>query len=171
MIPPTLTTARLTLRPPVAGDWQDYAAFLASDRSAGLGGPFGLREAWGIFCHDVALWPLFGHGALMIARGDTGETVGHVGINAGPLFPEHELGWVLYDGHEGQGFATEAAACLRDWAFAGLGLKTLVSYVDPANHASSRVAGRLGAVLDPGAARQPGDETDLVWRHSARVSA
>ena len=169
MTPPTLQTARLTLRPPVADDWPALAAFLASDRSRWMGGPFGLRDAWGIFCHDVALWPLFGHGALMIERRDTGETVGQVGINAGPLFPEHELGWFLYEGHEGNGYATESAGCLRDWAFATLGLHTLVSYVYPDNLASSRVAERLGAVLDPNAARQPGDETDLVWRHSAEV--
>lgn len=165
MTVPTLNTARLTLRPPVAGDWPDYAGFLASDRSAGMGGPFGPREAWGQFCHDVALWSLYGHGALMIDLAATGETVGQVGLNAGPLFPETELGWFLYAGHEGRGYATEAAAVLRDWAFAVRGLQTLVSYVDPGNHASSRVAERLGAVLDPEAVRQPGDAADLVWRH------
>jgi RimJ/RimL family protein N-acetyltransferase len=163
MTAPTLTTARLTLRPPVADDWPAYAAFLASDRSVGMGGPFDARAAWGLFCHDVALWPLYGHGALMIDLRQTGETAGQVGINAGPLFPERELGWFLYDGHEGQGYATEAAARLRDWAFATLGLGTLVSYVDPQNHRSSRVAERMGAVLDPSAAGQ--DPGDLVWRH------
>jgi RimJ/RimL family protein N-acetyltransferase len=168
MTAPILTTERLVLRMPRMADWPDYLAFHASDRSVWMGGPYSLPRAWGVFCHDQAMWSLFGHGGLMIDLRDGGATVGVVAVNAGPLFPEHELGWLLYDGHEGRGYATEAAACLRDWAFGVRGLPTLVSYVDPDNAASSRVAERLGAVLDPDARRQPGDDTDLVWRHSRR---
>ena len=161
---PTLSTERLTLRPMTAGDFVAYEAFLASGRSVYMGGPFATKAAWGMFCHDVALWDLYGHGALMVDRRDGGGTAGQVGINAGPLFPEPELGWFLYDGHLGQGYATEAAACLRDWAFDTLGLPSLVSYMDPANGASARVAERLGATLDPAAT--PQDECDLVYRHT-----
>jgi RimJ/RimL family protein N-acetyltransferase len=88
-----------------------------------------------------------------------------VTLNNGPLFPETELGWLLYRGHEGHGFATEAAAHLRDWAFGTHGLGTLVSYVDPANRASARVAERLGGVQDPDAHRMAGEADDLVYRH------
>ena len=163
MTAPTLHTARLTLRPPVAGDWPGYAAFLASDRSVGMGGPLGTRDAWGVFCHDIALWSLYGHGALMLDLISTGETVGQVGINAGPLFPETELGWMLYAGHEGRGYAAEAATALRNWGQAVRGLATLVSYVDPDNLRSAAVALRLGAGLDTQARGL--DETDLVYRH------
>jgi RimJ/RimL family protein N-acetyltransferase len=163
MTPPTLTTVRLVLRPIVMADFPAIAAFLATDRSRFMGGPYDLKAAWGWFCHDVALWSLTGHGGLMIEAG--GVAVGQVGINAGPLFPEAELGWHLFEGHEGNGYATEAAAALRDWGFANLGLPSLVSYMDPRNHASARVALRLGAVLDPAAQRQPGDDEDLVFRH------
>jgi RimJ/RimL family protein N-acetyltransferase len=165
MIAPILHTERLRLRPMIMDDFPDYAAFLASTRSAGMGGPYDVRAAWGIFCHDAALWALVGHGGLMIETA-AGATVGQVGINAGPLFPETELGWFLYAGHEGQGYATEAAIALRDWAFATVGLATLVSYVDADNTASSRVAERMGAQLDPDAPRMAGDEADLVYRHS-----
>lgn len=160
---PALTTERLTLRAPVIGDFEAYAALMGSPRSRGMGGPFDRRATWGIFCHDVALWPLFGHGALMIDLKATGLCIGQVGINAGPLFPEKELGWLLYDGHEGRGYVTEAARAMRDWAFGTLGLASLVSYVDPANSRSCAVAERLGAVLDPDAPRQ--DPADLVFRH------
>lgn len=161
---PTLRTARLTLRPPVFGDFPAYAALMASPRSTGMGGPFDTRAAWGLFCHDIACWPLFGHGALMIDLTATGTCVGQVGINHGPLFPEKELGWLLYDGHEGQGYATEAAEAMRDWAFTTLGLDTLVSYCDPANGRSIAVAERLGAVRDGTAPRQ--DPEDTVLRYS-----
>ena len=160
---PTLTTPRLTLRPPVYADFPDYAALMASPRSIHMGGPFDMAAAWGMFCHDVALWHLFGHGALMIDLTGTGQCVGQVGINHGPLFPEKELGWLLYDGHEGQGYAFEAAQALRDWAFAQGGLTTLVSYCDATNTRSIAVAERLGAVRDPDAPKQ--DPEDVVFRH------
>lgn len=161
---PTLNTARLILRAPIVDDFPIYARFLASPRSKGMGGPYGLREAWGIFCHDVAGWTLFGHGALMVDLRGTGDCVGQVGVNHGPLFPEKELGWFVFEGHEGRGYATEAAEALRDWAGRALGLDRLVSYIDPKNIRSIAVAERLGAVLDLDADRQ--DPGDLVYRHT-----
>jgi RimJ/RimL family protein N-acetyltransferase len=160
---PTLRTGRLILRAPVMEDFPAYARLMASPRAIHMGGPFDTRAAWGLFCHDVALWELFGHGALMVDLTATGECVGQVGINHGPLFPEKELGWQVYEAHEGRGYATEAAQALRDWAFATLGLRTLVSYIDPANTRSAAVAERLGAVLDQTAPKQ--DPDDLVYRH------
>lgn len=162
---PTLTTQRLILRAPVVKDFSTYALLMASPRSVCMGGPFDTRTAWGLFCHDVALWQLFGHGALMIDLQATGECVGQVGINHGPLFPEKELGWQVYEEYEGHGYATEAAGTLRDWAFRTLGLPTLVSYIDPNNHRSVAVAERLGAIIDPVAPKQ--DPDDLVYRHVA----
>ena len=161
---PTLQTARLALRPPVMADFPAYAAFWATDHARFMGGPRQTRGAWFCFCHDVAQWALLGLGALMIQRRDTGETVGQVGLNSGPVFPETELGWMVYPAHQRHGFATEAAMALRAWAFETLGLKTLVSYTDPDNAASIAVARRLGAVRDDAAPRP--DPTDLVWRHS-----
>lgn len=161
---PTLTTERLILRPPVFADFPAYEALWASSRSRYMGGPYNSFAAWGLFCHDIACWELFGHGALMIDLRETGDCVGQVGINHGPLFPEKELGWLLYEGHEGRGYALEAARALRDWAFAERGLPTLVSYCDPANARSIAVAERLGAVRDEMAARQ--DPEDVVFRHS-----
>jgi RimJ/RimL family protein N-acetyltransferase len=160
---PMLSTDRLTLRPMRDGDFPAYAALMASPRAAHMGGPFDVRVAWGLFCHDAAGWALFGHGALMLVTRATGETVGQVGLNAGPLFHETELGWFLYDGHEGQGYATEGAAALRDWAFGTLPVASLVSYMDAANDASQAVALRLGATLDADAPRP--DPEDLVYRH------
>lgn len=132
---PTLSTQRLRLRPMAPGDFPAYAALMASDRAVGMGGPFGERAARGMFCHDAAGRALFGHGALMVEAGDA--TLG-------------------------QGYATEAARALRDWAFAQ-GRPGLVSYVDPGNRASARVAERLGAWLDTAARGQ--DPGDLVFRH------
>jgi RimJ/RimL family protein N-acetyltransferase len=126
-------------------------------------GKFERPAAWGLFCHDVACWQLFGHGGLMIDLQTTGACVGQVGISHGPLFLEKELGWIVYEGQEGQGYATEAAMALRDWAVSTLRLDGLVSYIHPENHRSAAVARRLGAKLDPAAVKQ--DPGDLVYRH------
>ncbi|MCL6285779.1 GNAT family N-acetyltransferase [Ruegeria sp. 2012CJ41-6] len=160
---PTLDTLRLRLRPPRFDDWPDYARLMSSDRAVHMGGPFAVREAWGMFCNDVAQWELMGHGALMIDARDTGQCLGQVAINHGPLFPEHELGWMLYATAEGRGIAFEAAHAMRDWAFAALGLATLVSYIDADNARSRALAERLGARRDDSAARP--DPGDLVYRH------
>lgn len=161
---PTLETSRLILRALRMDDFPAYAALMASPRSIYMGGPFDQRGAWGMFCHDIALWSLYGHGALMIDIKSTGTCVGQVGINHGPLFPEKELGWLLYDGFEGHGYATEAAEALRDWAFETLKLPTLVSYFDPDNHRSMAVSARLSGIRDDNAPVQ--DEGDVVYRYT-----
>lgn len=160
---PILRTERLVLRALRADDFEPYGAFLASQRSAFMGGPYEGWAAWGMFCHEIACWDLFGHGGLLIERLADGTGVGVVEINHGPLFPEKELGWMLYAGFEGQGYATEAATALRDWAFAEAGLTSLVSYFHPENHRSMAVAKRLGGAPDADAPRQ--DAEDLVFRY------
>lgn len=162
-MPPRLTTQRLTLRAPSMQDWPAYQDMMASERAQYMGGPFDTFAAWGLFCHEIGEWALMDLGALMIDTSD-GTTVGLVGLNSGPLFPEIELGWMLFDGFEGQGYAFEAAQALRDWGFGPRGLDTLVSYIDPENLSSQALARRLGAVLDPTA--EPPDEGDLVFRHT-----
>lgn len=166
---PTLFTHRLTLRAPQIADFPTYAAFLASPRSGGVGGPLDIKAAWAYFTHDTALWHLVGHGSLMMERRDTGEVVGSISVNAGPMFDEVELGWMVYDGHVGQGLATEAAAAVRDWALVPRGLPTLVSYVGIDNAPSRRVAEKLGAVID--AAVPPQGPQTLTYRHRPGGSA
>ncbi len=158
-----LETERLILRVPEMKDWPEYAELMLSQRALYMGGPFSTGVAWGMFCHDVAQWTLFGHGALMLEDRRSGRCLGQVGINHGPLFPERELGWILFADAEGKGYAYEAAEALRDWAFKVCGLETLVSYIDPENTRSRRLAERLGAALDPSAPGQ--DPTDLVFRY------
>ena len=160
---PTFETERLILRPMRHSDLQPYADLMASSRAIYMGGPFDELATWRMFCQDIALWAIYGHGALMIDLRETGTCVGQVGINHGPLFPEKELGWLLYDGFEGHGYATEAAKTMRDWAFDTLNLPTLVSYFDPENHRSMAVSARLGGIRDDMAPVQ--DKGDVVYRY------
>jgi RimJ/RimL family protein N-acetyltransferase len=76
-----------------------------------------------------------------------------------------ELGWALTRAHWGHGYATEAAAAIRDWAHERRNIDRLVSLISPDNVRSQRVAKRLGAMptktVTPASKR-----TTVVWRHS-----
>lgn len=161
---PTLTTDRLILRAPKLEDWPAFQKTMSEQRSCYMGGPFEVDVAWGMFCHGLAQWMLMGHGALTIENRQSGECLGQIEINSGPLFPEDELGWVLHHEAEGFGYAYEASKALKYWAFADRKLDTLVSYIDPPNLRSCALAERLGAKLDTSATKQ--DPYDLVYRHS-----
>ncbi len=165
---PKLQTERLTLRPYRREDFPTYAAFLATDRSKYMGGPYSEREAWGWFTTDTIAWQFHGFGTLAIEV--AGQLAGYVGLIHPPSFPEPECGWTLYDGFTGQGFATEAGRAMLDHTFATTDLKTIVSYTHPANTASHRVAERLGGVYDPDAATCNNDP-DRVYRHFPQGAA
>ena len=61
---------------------------------------------------------------------------------------ETELGYTLDPAAWGQGFASEAACCVRDYARDVLGLTYTVSAILPSNTRSRRVAERGGARAD-----------------------
>ena len=164
MTAPTLHTKRLTLRPHVHADYEPLAAFYQTDRAQYVNGPVDPIRVWYGFGMDVGSWDLQGFGAWAITHSD-GTLFGQVGLNRPPFFPENELGWILFDGYEGHGYATEAARAARAFAYDTLGWTTAVSYIDPENAASIRVAERLGATLDLEAPKP--DPGDLVYRHPA----
>lgn len=159
---PTIATDRLVLRPVGMGDHAAYVAFVTSDRARYMGGPHEPETGWEWLTNDVAHWELLGFGGLAVMRGDV--HVGQVSVTQGVEFPEPELGWFLFDGHERKGYAREAAAALKSWVVAQRRVETLVSYIDRANVASMRLASVLGAVRDDAAARPEGSDC-LVYRH------
>ena len=55
-----------------------------------------------------------------------------------------EVGWLLDRRSWGRGFATEAGGAAIDYAFRVLGAEKVISLIRPENHASIRVAQRLG---------------------------
>jgi RimJ/RimL family protein N-acetyltransferase len=82
---------------------------------------------------------------LAVVVRDTDELIGDV-----MLFyrsEEHrggEIGYVFHPAHQGNGYATEAAAAVLDLAFDGLDLHRVTARVDERNHASAAVLRRLG---------------------------
>ena len=165
---PTLTTERLTLRAQRPDDFDAYAAFYGSERSWGMGGPLERPQAWRAFAAELGHWQMRGYGFWAVDVTETGETVGQVGFWHPEGWSEVEIGWAMFAGSEGKGYAYEAAKAVRDWGLDTLGLTALVSYIDPPNTRSVRLAERLGGWLDPVASAvvsaDQGEEV-VVYRH------
>ncbi len=163
---PTLTTDRLTLRAPHIDDFDALAAFYASPRASFVGGPLTAELSWRVLAQEAGHWLLRGFGRWVVEHRASGAPIGIVGLWFPAGFPEHELGWDLFEGHEGQGYATEAAHAARSYAYDMLGWTTLISLVADGNDASTRVARRLGARPDGRFTYERfGDMA--VWRHPA----
>ena len=147
---PTIETARITLEPPREEDFDGYAEIVTGERGRYVGGPLPLDEAWLDFSQMVAGWIFRGYGALTARDKRDGTYLGTVLVHHERGDPEPELGWLFAAKAEGHGYAFEAAAAMRDWAFQHTPLPTLVSYVDPNNVRARRLAERLGGTLAEG---------------------
>ncbi|MEO9971956.1 MAG: GNAT family N-acetyltransferase [Hyphomonadaceae bacterium] len=163
---PTLITDRLRLRAYRLSDFRGFADFYTSPRSQYADGPVDGDVAWAWFAAGTGRWALTGYGAWTIEKRDDNQAIGIVSLNH-PVKTdaERELGWLLWEGHEGSGYATEAAVSARQFAFEQLGWETMVSYIARENAASIRLAERIGAHLDE-AATQMADADTLVYRHN-----
>lgn len=161
---PIIRTDRLVLRPYRLDDYPRLRALYETDRAAFIGGRLTPRQVWDAYINCIGQWPLFGFGGWAVEEAESGALVGEVAITHPVDFPEVELGWLLLEGFEGRGYAYEAALAARNWAFTETEIATLVSYVNPANIRSARLAERLGATVDPEALMPDGDAV-LVYRH------
>lgn len=101
-------------------------------------------QSWLETCleHHFSKW---GFGAYAVVQNE--NVIGYCGLFFFPDIagqPEVEIGYRLERSAWGQGYATEAARAVRDYAFATLGIGRVIALIDPANLASIRVAEKLG---------------------------
>lgn len=128
-----------------------------------------LNQEWLPKLHQLP----YGDRAVVLKAG--GELIGSVGYvplldeydqlpelagsapSTGYATPEVGLFWVIDPRHQGQGYATEAAQAMIDYAFVRLRLKRLIATTDYANGASQGVMRKVGMAL----ARNP--SPDPPW--------
>jgi ribosomal-protein-alanine N-acetyltransferase len=179
-----IETERLLLRKPVLEDARP-ALDLTTDPVAMefLGGvhPNAATDPEFVVHRWLERWDGNGCGPFSVVRREDGRWLGRTGIlvwdvrtwthttfaEAGE-FAQPELGWALASEHWGQGYATEAALAVREWAYAEHAFPRLVSLIAPVNVRSQRLAQRLGAT--------PGETVELfdngphvVWEHPRPV--
>ena len=148
-----IETERLVLRRPRPEDAPDLAVAYADPevvRFMGDGSTATLTEVEEGIAEWLDRWESWGMSLCSLERREDGRVVGRAGfLRWDPETwqvggDETELGWLLAREHWGQGYATEAALALRDWAVAERGLTRLISLIRPGNDRSVRVAERLG---------------------------
>jgi len=160
---PVIETRRLVLRGPEPQDYPDFKATFASYRSRFMGGPLNAYETWMLYAAEIGHWAIRGYGMWMIHDRQTGETCGMAGGWFPAKWPEREIAWIIWPDKAGNGYALEATHAVRRYLYETLGWEGAVSYIDPKNLDSIRLAERLGAVKDLGAATIDGN--DAVYRH------
>ena len=144
-----LESERLILRPWCEADFEPFAAYYAEEETARFVGGLCTRpQAWRRFAAMLGHWQLRGYGEWAVEIKASGAFAGAVGLLFPEGWPELELGYWLTLEQQGHGYATEAARTARQYAREVLGKQTLVSYIDPLNLPSIRVAERLGAVYE-----------------------
>jgi RimJ/RimL family protein N-acetyltransferase len=155
-----LETDRLVLRPLTMEDSDAFAGFYADPevmRFIGSGVTFDPSWTRNSLRWMIERFEADGFGQLAVERRVDGQLMGRCGLlvwdteswtptrlseATGPT--EIEVGYLLGREYWGQGFATEAAAAVRDWAFANLELERLIALIYPQNERSIGVARRLG---------------------------
>lgn len=125
---PEPETARLIMRAPDLSDYDAYAAFLVSDRSRTIGGPFRQGETFMWLAALIGQWHLRGFGRRMVTDMANGA---------------------------GKGIAHEAALAARTYAYDEMGWPDAVSLIDPTNTRSVALARRFGCEM---AGRHPAPE-------------
>ncbi len=160
---PVLETRRLVLRAPEAEDYPDFKATFASYRSRFMGGPLNPYEAWMLYAAEIGHWEIRGFGMWMIHDRETGRTLGMAGGWQPAKWPEREIAWIIWPDKAGHGYALEAADLVRRYFYKNQGWESAVSYLDPKNLDSIRLAERLGCKRDPDAPTVDGN--DVVYRH------
>jgi RimJ/RimL family protein N-acetyltransferase len=146
---PTLETERLRLRPFRRSDFDDYAALSADPEVMRyLGGPWDRGRSWRHLAFLVGHWHLGRTGTWALEHRETGAFVGRIGFYGPESWPGFELAWALARPFWGHGYATEAARAALRHAFTALNEDHVISLIHPDNHASARVAERIGQTLE-----------------------
>jgi ribosomal-protein-alanine N-acetyltransferase len=152
-----IRTERLLIRKPRSEDaaalleaFADPEAmrYIGDGSTSDLAGAEQAVERW------LERWNAWAVGMFVLERPEDSRVLGRAGFlrwdpetwEIGGL--ETELGWGLAREHWGQGYATEAALALRDWAFERRGLSRLISLIQHGNMPSVRVAEKIGETLE-----------------------
>jgi len=128
---------------------------------------FGREQAWQQMTAWMGQWALRNSGNWLLEEKASGAIVGRAGTHRPERadWPGLEIGWTLHPAHWGKGYATEAGAASRDWAFANHDDAAIYSCIRVDNPASQRVAQRLG--LTPWEERVFAawpDYPHMIWR-------
>ena len=149
----TLETARLRLRPFTLADTDAYYTRISSDpdvmRYLPGGVPRSRSDSEWVINYFMRHADLHGFGVWAVEDKDSGELIGHAGLEHVPSAPEVEIAYTLAQAYWGRGLATEAARASLSYGFEALNLDEIYGLAFPQNVASQNVMRKIG-MLDQG---------------------
>lgn len=158
-----LTTDRLTLRPLVPEDAEDYAAMRFHPQVTKWLPPARDTDpqtaARGTIDRFAAAWRDEGYSPWGVFR--EGRLIGHGGLNYVPEFAATEVLWALHPDAWGKGYATEVARAALGFGFDTLELPLIFAITLESNIASQAVMKRIG--LSYRKRVEYKGFTDVVW--------
>lgn len=159
-----IETERLLLRPPQREDFEGYVELIGDPEVANfIGGVQPRSTAWRSFMTMVGAWHMEGFAMFSVLERASGRWLGRIGPWQPEGWPGTEVGWSLRRDAWGHGYAKEAAEASIDWAFEHLGWSEVIHTIHPDNHASIRLAERLGST-DRGPVSLPPPHADVPAR-------
>jgi ribosomal-protein-alanine N-acetyltransferase len=143
-----IETTRLRLRTMLATDLDDLLGIFGDPKvmAAFSCPPFDREQMRRWLQRNLGHQQEHGYGLFAVILKADDALIGDCGLEAmddgdGTVV---ELGYDFRSDHWNQGYATEAAVAVRDYAFGVLKLPRLVSFIRVANRASQRVAEKVG---------------------------
>ena len=149
---PTLVTDRLVLRGHTAADFHDSLALWTDPGvTRFIGGrASSAHEVWQRLLRYAGMWAMLGYGYWVITDRADGRFLGEAGLAemkreiSPPLGDTPESGWALNPAVQGRGLAIEAMRAVLNWADSMPDRPATCCIIDPANTASTQLAGKLG---------------------------
>ena len=146
-----ITTERLILREMTQDDFDALYRVLAdSDIMQHYPYTFDEKRVHGWIDKNVDRYSIFGFGLWAVCLKNTGEMIGDCGLTMqnidGMICPE--IGYHIRHDMQRRGYAKEAAAAVRDWAFENTTFRRLYSYMKKGNIPSSATAMSIGMTFD-----------------------
>ena len=144
-----LETKRLVLRPMLESDFESLLLIFTDPKvMAAFNHPlFNLEQMSRWLSRNLKHQNEFGYGLFSVILKETGELIGDCGLEVMEDMGAAELGYDFRSIFWNQGYATEAATAVRDYAFQVLRLPRLISLIRLGNQASRRVAEKVGMTL------------------------
>lgn len=150
-MPSQLETERLILRPMSQTDFDALLLIFTDPKvmAAFQHDPFTPEQMQRWLSRNLEHQGQYGYGLFSVILKESGELIGDCGLEQMEVGGQAlaELGYDFRSDYWNQGFASEAARAVRDYAFQVLQLPQLISLIRVGNLSSKRVAEKVGMTL------------------------
>jgi len=149
-----IQTERLTLRPFTMRDLKTTHIYASDAENTQYMGNLSNKTktkwaTWWFLKHAIAQWKRKPQRRYDFAIDLAGKHIGSVSVSLDESGQKGALGWIIQKAHWGNGYATEAAKAVMEFA-RGLGATMFLARCDERNEASRRVMEKIGMTLESG---------------------